>query len=386
MGLLFLEERLRVGREFHGQARSLGLRYVALVASCVLLSGALGCGANDSSKAEDKPPAPLDVNVIQIEEHDDVYERKLYYGTVKPRRSSNLGFARGGRVGAVLVNVGDTVNRDEAIVVLEQSQLEEELASLTDAIDRTEQELGESEGSSNALRQQQIGDLQRKLADLQRQRSEVVSAIADGKIVAPYDCVIAERMVSEGDTVPMGRPVVKVDELGPPIIEVDVAAAIADRIQKGQRAWVYKDDSPMAAFVESKSPEVNAASRTQTIYLSVASDDEDTRWKFGELVEIRSWTRTDQAGFWLPYSALQREAGGLWSAYIIAEEDQRQVVARRTVELLQIGERTVLARGSLREGDRLILDGLNRVVPGQRVNGKLVVRDFQIPGPPGAEE
>ena len=369
--------------KIHNEVKSIGLRCVVPIASCLISSCMFGCHPPESSPDSASLP-PLNVDVIEISEHQGVYDSKLYFGTLKPRRSSHLGFARGGRVESVLASVGDIASKDDEIALLEHSQLDDELASITETVENAQRELTSLQGSSNNLRQQAVNELQQKLVELQRQQREIQSAIDNGRIVAPYDCVIAQRNVHEGDTVSVGRPVLKVDERAPPIIEVNVAETISDRLQKGQRVWVSKDGSRIEASVESKAPEIDAAARTQAVVLSVTTVGSNIGWKFGEVVEVRFWIPTNQSGFWLPYSALQREASGLWSAYVVVGDGEDQVVSRRTLELIHIDEEIVLARGSLRAGDRLIVDGSNRIVPGQRVTSTIVAREFQIPGPPGA--
>ena len=196
--MVFVSDRkVSGGMNIHNEADSLRLRCVALVALGFLSSWILGCHPPDSSQVVESPVPPLNVNVIAIQEHNRVYSSKLYFGTLKPRRSSNLGFARGGRVKSVLASVGDNLLKDDEIALLEQSQLDDELASITEAEENTQQELTKLQDNNNNLRQQAVGDLQQKLADLQRQRKEIQSALDNGRIVAPYDCVIAERWARE---------------------------------------------------------------------------------------------------------------------------------------------------------------------------------------------
>ncbi|MEQ8837811.1 MAG: hypothetical protein RID07_13480, partial [Lacipirellulaceae bacterium] len=82
----------------------------------------------------------------------------------------------------------------------------------------------------------------------------------------------------------------------------------------------------------------------------------------------------------------QREANGLWSAFVIEGEGEGQTVERRIVEVLQLEAEHALVRGSLTVGDLYVVEGLNRIVPGQSVAGQLVEREFTQPGPPEVGE
>ena len=75
------------------------------------------------------------------------------------------------------------------------------------------------------------------------------------------------------------------------------------------------------------------------------------------------YSRTER-GFWLPNTALMRGTRGLWSVYVV-NENQR--VARRDVEMLYTGGESSFIRGTLTDGETVIVDGVHRLVPGQRV-------------------
>lgn len=74
-------------------------------------------------------------------------------------------------------------------------------------------------------------------------------------------------------------------------------------------------------------------------------------------------------GYWLPVAALVRGGRGLWSCFVLSEPDGSDTfqVLRRDVEILQTERDRVLVRGTLQSGDRAIINGTHRLVPGQRV-------------------
>ena len=72
-------------------------------------------------------------------------------------------------------------------------------------------------------------------------------------------------------------------------------------------------------------------------------------------------------GTWLPLSALTEGRKGLWSVLTIAEREGAPVVEREAAEILHIDGDRAFVRGTFAEGARLLLDGTNRVTPGQNV-------------------
>ena len=77
---------------------------------------------------------------------------------------------------------------------------------------------------------------------------------------------------------------------------------------------------------------------------------------------------------WLPRRALTESSRGLWACYVAlapangAETVSGHVIQRRELELLhQAGDR-VFVRGTLSDGEVVVVGGLQRLVPGQRVS------------------
>ena len=75
----------------------------------------------------------------------------------------------------------------------------------------------------------------------------------------------------------------------------------------------------------------------------------------------------EAAGFWLPTSALVRSRRGLWAAYAIAPSEGPPTVERRELELLYTTGDFAFVRGLVQPGERLVRDGVQRLVDGQRV-------------------
>jgi multidrug efflux pump subunit AcrA (membrane-fusion protein) len=214
-----------------------------------------------------------------------------------------------------------------------------------------------------------------------------------GIIVAPYRGVIAERNAEVGDFVPAGRPYFRILDDAQPIVELNVPAKIAKQLEVGQGVWVRRNESVLPAKVATIAPTLNQSSRTQLLTLNTISAAETADWAFGEVVEVHFWLPTENTGFWLPYSALQREVSGLWSTYVLAAADDAQIadnpinariVERRIVEILQLEDTHALVRGAIDEGDLVIVDGLNRIVPGQKVKPNVLTREYQQSVPQGA--
>ena len=80
------------------------------------------------------------------------------------------------------------------------------------------------------------------------------------------------------------------------------------------------------------------------------------------------------SGTWLPLSALTESSRGSWAAYVAVESRVREEadgashrLTRRDVEIVHAESERVFVRGTLAAGDTVVVEGLQRLVPGQRV-------------------
>jgi hypothetical protein len=92
----------------------------------------------------------------------------------------------------------------------------------------------------------------------------------------------------------------------------------------------------------------------------------------GQIVQLNLAQRVDRPGYWVPMSALARGVRGLWSAYLAVEDkgadaEADYVVKRTDVEVIQIESDRVLVRGTMNDGDRIIISGIQKLTVGQRV-------------------
>ena len=97
-------------------------RHGALVASLTIL-GAIIAGCNSVETQAATQPDLLFVETMAIEPLDRYEVRRVFSGTVRSRRASQLGFERGGMVSKVYVEEGDRVKEGQLIARLDTAQL-----------------------------------------------------------------------------------------------------------------------------------------------------------------------------------------------------------------------------------------------------------------------
>jgi len=131
---------------------------------------------------------------------------------------------------------------------------------------------------------------------------------------------------------------------------------------------------------------------TRTVDVLLTLSDAPANVRPGDLGRLKLSSRYDEPGFWVPLGALTQGPRGLWNNYIAepvtsaSSDSAIHRVAPRTVEVVYADSDRAFVRGTLREGDLLIVDGLQRVVPGQIVAVMDDTRDAAVKVAAGSED
>ncbi len=208
---------------------------------------------------------------------------------------------------------------------------------------------------------QQI-DAQIASLDIERRKSA---------IAAPFSGTVSVRYLDEGTVVGEGEPIVRLVENRRPEVRVGVPTDVAATLSLGERHRVEVGDRTYAADVRSILPEVDAATRTQTVILQLQTP-EAIDIAPGVVARLELAQTQAIAGFWLPTTALVRAERGLWACYVPIEAETPASesvyrLERHVVEVIHEQGDRVFVRGTLQSGDVVVSNGTQRLVPGQLV-------------------
>jgi RND family efflux transporter MFP subunit len=221
---------------------------------------------------------------------------------------------------------------------------------------------------------EQIAAQQAVVKQLDASISQIEITIAKSTIKAPFSGTIAARRLDEGTVVNAAQPVVRLVENAKPEVEIGVPVEFTTQIKPGSRQTVQVGQQTYQARVTSILPEVNPATRTRTVVLTIEDlYPESASILPGQIARLTIEQTVPTTGYWLPITALVRGERGLWSSYALSkaenspEQTKSYRVERRDVEVLHTQGNRVLVRGTLRSNDMVIVDGTQRIVPGQLV-------------------
>ena len=349
-------------------------RWVVLAAPLWIVLAA-GCDIESLTQSQQNlaPDSPIvqAVDVVEIAMTKDAFEATKFLGTLKPRRSIPLAFTQGGRIANINFVSGQQVAAGQVLATTDVTELASQKLAAEDALKQTRQQF---ELNQNSV------DLRNRIKELNLQLDNINREIEKATIKAPFAGTVVGRNIAEGQVVSAGMAVLDLVDEKSFAIEAKVATRIANGMVRGALVWVLIDGQPFRATITTVLPTVQGSSRTRMVSLNLGDDQPIEKLNSGDTVELRYWTQTGKSGFWLPYSSLQQQTTGLWSAMVVQGQGDDLIASVRTLEVVQLQDQLVLVQGSLKQGDRLIINGLNRIVPGQKIVANLLDEKIVTPG------
>jgi RND family efflux transporter MFP subunit len=223
-------------------------------------------------------------------------------------------------------------------------------------------------------RQEQIDAQEAMLNAAIAARDQIDVQLKDSELIAPFAGTISARNLDEGTIVSAGQTVLQLVESSVLEFRVGLPPDIADWIvgQSGVSHSISIGGIEQSVTLDRVLPALDPATRTRTLVFRL---DSSVGLVPGQTSKLTVSLPVDETGIWLPNSALVGGIQGLWSCYVLLESEESRdsgpvgVVEQRDLEILHVeGERSYV-RGTLVEGDLVIIAGPHRVSSGQQVRG-----------------
>lgn len=201
----------------------------------------------------------------------------------------NLAAQAGGRIERLQIRQGDMVREGQLLVVLDQTQLREELRALVSQRNESKLNLQRFEF---LVRQGAASPIQR---DALRQNFIAADAAVRAKqsdlafkdLRAPIAGVVSDVRVNPGDVISAGTPFTSIQRTGRLLARVNVPARYGQRVRLGQTVLV--SDPNGGGDIEGRlvSIDPRASGATQSFLAKAELDNRDGRFRNGERVRTR---------------------------------------------------------------------------------------------------
>ncbi|MBN7798357.1 efflux RND transporter periplasmic adaptor subunit [Parahaliea mediterranea] len=322
----------------------------------------------------------MPVATVTFHEQSGYQQQRQFLGVVEAAQRADLAFESTGQIARIEVREGSRVEAGEVLARLDDRRLRAQRAAAA-----AEQETLQAELELARLKAQRQQDLQasgavsREAYDETRLRAQAL--VAQGKAVAaelqridielqklqlraPYGGIVAARYRDAGAVAGAGEPVLRLIQTGAREAHIGVAPEMAAALRAPQHHTLLWRDREVPATLRAVRPDVDPATRAA---VAVFDLPEDLDALDGEAITLRLPRAIAEPGGWLPVSALLEGQRGVWNALAVRQRDGHSVTTREVVEVLALRSDQAYVRGTLRDGQVVVADGIHRIAPGSPV-------------------
>ncbi len=344
-------------------------------AALALLSALLvSCGKKQEVQSSTEPVA---VKVMTIGTESPIAASGYgYSGTVEEENGASLSFTTGGTILQLKVKVGDRVRKGQLIATVDPTQVKNtyEMAHATrmqaeDAYRRMKQL--HDKGSLTEI----------KWVEAQSQLQQAVAAegiarksLADCALHAPFDGVVSEKYAEVGQNATPGVPVVKVVTTKVLNVKISVPESEMANVRIRQRARIVVQavgGKQYEGYVVEKGIVADPVSRSYSVKIRVEGTDNAL------LSGMVSNVALDKAD--APKAGTAAKAAVVIPAHLVqlADDNSNFVwvdeggkAVRRTIVCGEYQSNGVTVANGLKAGDRLIVEGQQKVSTGTAIKTK----------------
>ena len=214
-----------------------------------------------------------------------------------------------------------------------------------------------------AVAKTQLAVDERRVAVVENQLQLLEVRLQDMVVRAPYDGRVVKRHAEPGEWIHPGEPFVTLISSGQIEAWLDVPERFAPTHSQEQlRVVVAGIDEPIVSISTKVVPDVDA--RTRTFPLVLTLDDEQGRLSPG--MSVDAWLPVGERRRRLAISKDAVVRSGR-SAYVYKAVERQGVTVAVQVPIViafETGDAVILAGDDLAEGDRVVVEGNERLMPG----------------------
>ena len=306
---------------------------------------------------------------------------QTFTGTIRAGNTTGVGFELAGKLNELKADSGIKVKQGQILAILDTRLLEAERQEIQASLAQTQADVDLA--TSTLKRNQELkksGYVSEQLLDENRSQLNSLAAAKNrllasqyanqlkldkSILVAPFDGTISQRLHNLGEVIAAGSPIFTLVGNINPEAYIGVPVALAEQFHAGQQVQVSVQDQTFTAEIAGISAEVNPVSRTLQLRISLP---QDARMINGEIAYLHQQQQIEQAGYWVPISALTDGIRGLWNLYVIANHEQQSIIERRDVEILYTTQDMAYIQGAIQPNEIYVSQGLHKLVVGQAVS------------------
>lgn len=357
---------------------------VVNTAGRILLGLSLSMLLTTTVAAEERP-TPVSVVTAKTGE---LREEVPLTGTVASIRTARISPKEAGYIESLRVDESDIVRKGDVILELDRQLAELEVArvqaQLNEARARQRELVRQRDEAAELVKKKHIAStafeaaaaeveinkavIQRLETELQRQ--QVV--LERHTVYAPFNGVIAEKLVEVGQWVNSNTPLFSLIELNPLRIEVSVPQFYFNRLNVDTPVSIRYDaipDQVFSASVTAKIPVSDQTARTFPVFISIENTNQVIAPGMSARVTFKLLGEETVKSLLLPRDAIVQKPDGTKTVWVVADKDgASQATPVKVITGKNVRANVEIKSQQITIGDRIVVKGNELLQPGQAVN------------------
>lgn len=308
------------------------VRISSVVAAVALLLSPVGAGAQG---ADD--PTPLFVRTMVVAAPEPTLTRQ-FFGRVAAVNTLDLAFEVGGRLDRLDAVEGSAIAQGNLIAELDQDPFERavrraELSLLQSerdlerALSLLDRNVGTRVGEQNARTARDLAEV--ALRDAQ-------DALADSRMAAPFDALIADRIASQDTIITRGQPIVRLHDMSEVRVEFELPERLVRQVGDPDEvdfvALLPDDDRPIDLAFREFRVETGPVGQSYTQSLAVVGEA-PVRLLPGQAIIVRAKVQNPETSLALPPGAIATAPDGQTHVVTVERSGAGLIARHQTVEV-----------------------------------------------------
>ncbi|SDL98310.1 RND family efflux transporter, MFP subunit [Catalinimonas alkaloidigena] len=290
-------------------------------------------------------------------------------GTVMSNQNITIGAETAGMVQQIPVREGERVRKGQLLASIDADVMNQNIAELKSQLElaRTVFEKRERLWKQNIGTEVQYLESKANRDALESRLRSLQSQLGKAQVRAPFNGVVDEIMLREGENAMPGVPLMRIVALDEVYVEADIPEAYLGQIKQGDEVMLQfpsLGDSAYTGRIRAVSQVIKADNRTFPVEISLSNTNRQLQPNMLAVVKIKDYSAPDAVV--IPTQYIRQERGQD-VVFVLNGPKEKQFAKRVAIERGLNYQNETQVKSGLQGNEQLITDGFRDVVDSMRV-------------------
>ena len=302
------------------------------------------------------------VEVLEVKILDSYTITKEFPGKLLPTEQSKLAFEISGKIKNIYVDVGDSVEKGDILAKLDDREALARLNQAKASFDLSKQILERFQDlkSQGHISIQELDKAQSDFIIAKSEFEYFKVKLEQTNLISPFKGVIQDRFIDTGTVINQGVHVLEIIDSNNVEAHISLPVSYLNDMKVGKKYKFTIDVDTKEALFYRLAPMSPGGSDSR---LAIFKFDEFI--KPGSIANLNLQINKSSRGTWVPLKSLSQSDQGLWALYTINEQN---IVVRDLVQIIYFEDEYAFVRGTIKDGDLIVLGGAAKIIPGKIIN------------------